>query len=30
VEPGCSTSGPNSNFSHGNNCKVTVTKSKET
>jgi hypothetical protein len=30
VEAGCSTSGPDSNFSWGNNSKVTVTKFKET
>jgi hypothetical protein len=30
VEAGCSTSGPDSNFSYGNNSKVTVTKFKET
>jgi hypothetical protein len=30
VEAGRSTRGPDSNFSHGNNSKVTVTKSKET
>jgi hypothetical protein len=30
VEAGCSTNGPNSNFSYGNNSKVTVTEFKET
>jgi hypothetical protein len=30
VEAGRNTSGPDSNFSHGNNSKVTVTKPKET
>jgi hypothetical protein len=30
MEAGCSTSGPDSNFSYGSNSKVTVTKFKET
>jgi hypothetical protein len=30
VGAGCSTSGPDSDFSYGNNSKVTVTKLKET